>query len=180
MRKVLYILGQLKDSDAEWMASVGVQRHLGENTRLIQAGTHPGHLYFLLSGRLSIVDASAGVINELGSGEIVGEMSFVDATPPQVDVIAGEDSVVLEISRKTLEFKINKDADFGLRFYRAMSIFLADRVRTTVSRLGNRDDRALQKNRIDELDDEMLDNIGQAGERFSRMLKTLSSLEVDA
>lgn len=44
--------------------------------------------------------------------------------------------IVLAISREKLGAKIQRDPSFGLRFYKAIAFFLADRLRTTTGRLG--------------------------------------------
>jgi hypothetical protein len=63
---------------------------------------------------------------------------------------------------------------FGCRFYRALAIFLADRLRGTVRRRSGAD-TSLEGTAIlkDELDVEILDNLSLAGSRFDRMLKVL-------
>ena len=177
MRKVLYILGQLKDADIEWMAATGVPRRLRAGERLIRAGASPASLYLVLDGRLRVVDPHLGPLAELASGEIVGEMSFVDAAPPQAHVDAGDDAVVLELDRGELRDKLERDPAFGMRFYRALAIFMADRVRGTVRRLGYGEPGALDADTPldDELDEALMDTVSEAGERFRRLLRTLSA-----
>lgn len=179
MRKVLYMLGQLADSDIEWLAGAGRTRRLEAGTTLIRAGMPPAALYVVLEGELQVVDDRAGLLAELASGEIVGEMSFVDRTPPQASVIAGVEARVLEISRRALDARIEADAAFGMRFYRALSIFLADRLRGTVRRLGYGEAGDTQAAALleDELDESVLDGVSLAGERFGRLLRTLSGAQ---
>ena len=114
-----------------------------------------------------------GTISTLQSGEIVGEMSFVDSAPPQVNVVADVSSEVLDIDRAALAAKIDDDPSFGLRFYRALSMLLADRLRGTVSRLGYDSTRDLAPGAVmeDELEEAVVDNVSQAGDRFSRLLR---------
>lgn len=177
MRKVLFILGQLNDSDAEWIATTGAKVAVASETVLIKEGVIPPCLYILLEGKLNIDVSGVGVINELSVGEIVGEMSFVDSSPPQVNVVASGNCVVLELSRRSVQAKIDREPDFGLRFYRALSVFLADRLRGTVTRLGYQGEGSLGKKELleGELDDTIMDNVSQAGERFNRMLNTLAT-----
>ena len=100
-------------------------------------------------------------------------MSFVDSAPPQVNVVADVSSEVLDIDRAALAAKIDDDPSFGLRFYRALSMLLADRLRGTVSRLGYDSTRDLAPGAVmeDELEEAVVDNVSQAGDRFSRLLR---------
>lgn len=177
MRKVLIILGQLKDSDAEWMARAGVKRHVLSGTTIINEGTRSPYLYILLEGHLDIVDARLGRVANLGTGEIVGEMSFVDDAPPSASVIADGDCVVLELAHSDIEEHMGSDPGFGMRFYKALCFFLADRLRGTVRRLGYGESSGLDSEELleDELDDRLLDSVSLAGDRFDRMLRLLAS-----
>jgi len=68
-----------------------------------------------------------------------------------------------------------EDASFAARFYRAVAVFLADRLRNTVARLGYGAGQDLDENAeyAGELDFGVLDNVHLAGARFDRMLKRL-------
>src|SRR5438094_850101 len=114
MRKVLYILGQLSDSDIEWIGSVAVKKYLAPGEVLIKQGEPVDAVYIVLEGSLSVraQSDSDSEIARLGSGEIVGEMSFVDARPPLATVIALELSLVLSIPRTQLTDKLEEDAAF--------------------------------------------------------------------
>ena len=177
MRKVLFILGQLSDSDAEWMSRPGVRRAVEDGDILIRQGVPVASIFVLLEGQLRIEDEKLGVIAALGTGEIVGEMSFVDDAMPSASVISDGSSVVLELSHAAIDQRCETDPAFGMRFYKALSFFLADRLRGTVRRLGYGQGSALDSEDVleDELDEKLLDSVSLAGDRFDRMLKLLSS-----
>jgi len=181
MRKVLVILGQLRDTDAEWMARAGVKRAVGDGTSIIAEGVKSGQLYILLEGQLRIEDSRIGTIAMLGTGEIVGEMSFVDNAPPSASVVADGDCVLLELSHDDLNARMESEPGFGMRFYRALSFFLADRLRGTVQRFGYGQAGGLDTDDVleDELDDRLLDSISLAGDRFDRMLKLLAGARAE-
>jgi len=176
MRKVLIILGQLKDRDAEWMARNGEKRRFDDNSVLIRQGVRGGSIFILLDGALRIEDDKIGTIARLGTGEIVGEMSFVDDSPPSATVIADGPVSVLELSHAAITRRTEEDPAFGMRFYKALCFFLADRLRGTVRRLGYGDAAGLDSDDVldDELDEKLLDAVSLAGARFDRMLKLLS------
>jgi CRP-like cAMP-binding protein len=175
MRKVLYIFGLLTDADVEWIARTGVRRRVREGEVLIQEGRPVESVIFLLQGEFLVTAQAAGEVARLGVGEIVGEMSFVDSSPPSATVTAVGECLALFLDKEIVARKLEADVAFGCRFYRALAIFLADRLRGTVRRMGygavqDLDTQTLAK---DELDLGILDTVSMAGDRFDRMLKTL-------
>jgi CRP-like cAMP-binding protein len=175
MRKVLYIFGLLTDADVEWIARAGVRRRVRDQEVLIQEGRPVDSVIFLLQGELLVTAQAAGEIARLGVGEIVGEMSFVDSAPPSATVTALGECLVLFLDKETVARKLEIDVAFGCRFYRTLAIFLADRLRETVRRMGYgpMSDLGSQAVAKDELDMGILDTVSMAGDRFNRMLKTL-------
>jgi CRP/FNR family transcriptional regulator, cyclic AMP receptor protein len=175
MRKVLYILGQLSDDDIEWLIANGRQRQLGPGAVLIHEGLPIEALYILLDGALVVSAAASGSaeIARLGAGEIIGEISFVDTRPPSATVTALQPSIVFAVDRAQLYGKLERDPWFAARFYRSVSVFLADRLRNTVSQLGygTAPERASELEYQGELDPGVLDNVHLAGARFDRLLK---------
>lgn len=177
MRKVLYILGHLDDRDVDWLAHSGVKRCVPAGERLITEGRPISAVYIVLEGRLAVMVEKVGRVALLGAGEVVGEMSFVDSAPPSASVDALEDCVVLEIAKRDLTAKLTGDTGFSARFYKAMALFLADRLRQTVRHLGYGDGAVLDTDEVleDEVDDAILDSVSQAGDRFDRLLRAASS-----
>jgi CRP-like cAMP-binding protein len=135
MRKALFFLGILADSDVDWMISVSERRKIPAGVVLIHEGQPADAVYNVLEGMLAVSVAALDgrEIARLKCGDIVGEMSFVDSRPPSATVAAVEDSAVLSVPRALLATKLEQ-VDFAARFYRALSVFLADRLRNTVYR----------------------------------------------
>ena len=175
MRKVLYILGQLSDADMEWIGSVAVKRYLAPGEVLIKQGEPVDAVYIVLEGTLSVRGQADSEIAQLGSGEIVGEMSFVDARPPLATVVALEVSLVLAIPRTRLNAKLEEDTTFAAHFYRALASFLSYRLRDTTSMLGYGAQRQVSPVSDAELDDSLLDTVHLAGSRFERLLKSVAT-----
>ena len=176
MRKVLFLFGQLNDDDVEWMLRAGRRRALREGEVLIEQGVPVEDIYFLLEGRLAVwLKPRRGPEKEiarLNAGEIVGEMSFVDARPPSATVKAVEDSTVFGISKAILTAKLQADPGFAARFYRALAIYLSTTVRERHRALGYGSDSDFdEEDEGDELDPNVLDGVYLAGERFDRMVK---------
>jgi len=173
MRKVLFIFSQLSDGDVEWLAQAGDRVRFDAGTVLIPLGARVDNVYFVLDGRLAIRTKSGDSIALLESGEIVGEMSLVDPAPTTVSVEVVAESTLLRLSDASVREKLATDLGFASRFYRALCVFLADRMRQTTQRMGYgaATDDADAK---DELNEELLDNVHLAGARFDRMLKRLA------
>ena len=179
MRKALYILGQLTDLDIDWLIDVGQRQTVSGGTTLIQQGQSISSVYLTLDGLFSVVDETQGgeEVARLGSGEILGEMSFIDTNPPVASVRALRESHILAIPRLVLQQKLEQDTAFAARFYRALAIFLSDRLRATMRRLGygspedHIEEGILQE---DELDPSVLGQVHQAGNRFEHILKRLA------
>jgi CRP/FNR family cyclic AMP-dependent transcriptional regulator len=179
MRKVLYILGELSDSDVEWMIAHGRRERRAAGTVLIQEGGAIEALYILLEGQLVVsVGAQGRELARLGAGEVVGEVSFVDLRSPSATVKVTEDALLFSLPRDVLNAKLQSDGGFAARFYRALAVFLAYRLRDTVVQLGYGEERRLfreDERKEDELDSNVMDKVYLAGQRFDRILKRLAS-----
>ena len=173
MRKVLYILGQLSDSDVDWLASAGQRLRVEKGTQLITFGVSLSHVYIVLDGELSVQTSKRFELAKVSSGEILGEMSLVDSRPPSASVVVLQDAVVLALDKAVLQAKLDLDTGFSSRFYRAIAIFLSERMRSTVGRMGYGGPSDEASTDIDELDENVLDNVHLAGARFERLMKKL-------
>jgi len=175
MRKVLFIFGELTDADIEWMCEAGHTRSLAPGDRLVEAGTPLEEISLVLLGELGVY-AGSREIAVLAEGEIVGELSFLDARPPYATVQALEPSVVLAVPHSAVHERFARDPGFAGRFYRSLGIFLASRLRQTVGQLGvlgDEDGLAEDATSIDEIDPAVLDRTAIAGRRFERLRSRL-------
>lgn len=177
MRKVLYILGQLDDEDIEWMARKGRRFSTSPGQVLIHEGQPVSDLFFVLSGEVAVTVAGVGEVARLGRGEVVGEMSLVDSAPPSATVEAAGGAFVLAVDKGDLQARLSENPAFCGRFYKALAVFLADRLRSTTQRMNSRGGLKGGVVMEDELDESILDTISLAGARFEHMLTRLSRHE---
>jgi CRP-like cAMP-binding protein len=176
MRKALYLMGVLEDTDIEWIAQKGEQQRAHSDTVLIREGHSIGSLYILLDGQVTVSGAGR-MLASLSPGEIFGEISFVDSRLPMATVTAAKDSRLLAVSRDALQDKLGKDPWFASRFYKAIALFLADRLRTTSSHLGyGNPSQDSSDSEIDELDSGFMDCVSLAGLRFDKLQKKMRGL----
>ncbi len=163
MRKALFFLGILNDTDIDWMIASGIKREVAPGTAIIREGEGIDSLFLVLDGAFRVT--SRGVQSDLArrqSGEILGEISFVDRRPPMASVIAAEPSIVLAIPRAKLERHLVSDSGFASRFYHALATFLADRLRGSTASSGKTE----AGDDLDEIEPDTLDRISLAGTRF--------------
>jgi CRP/FNR family cyclic AMP-dependent transcriptional regulator len=178
MRKVLYILGQLDDTDIDWLARYGTRQVLRPGGVLIRQGEPTPNLYIVIDGSLDVTVDGVGSVARLLSGEIIGEMGFVDSSPPSATVSAVSEALLLAIPKEDLEEKIDAEPLFGFRFYKALALFLADRLRNTQrtrSANGGRSSASGQEVEADELDEKLLDTVAIAGDRFDRLVRAVTA-----
>lgn len=161
MRKALYILGELDDRDVIFLAGAGTVRRLAAGESLITAGREVRDLYFVTDGELDVIGASGQSLATLGLGDVVGEMSFVEKRPPDASVRASGEARVLAVPREAMLAEFARDPAKAARFYRALAVFLSDRLRSASGTSG------------DELDEGILDTFQQAGERLIRLIRML-------
>ena len=167
MRKVLFIFGQLTDTDVTRLAAIGRRKRVRAGAVLIQEGVPVETLYIVLDGELQ-VSRKGRSIARLGAGEVVGEMSFIDARPPSATVSEATVAVLYGVETAKLSRELADNVALAARFYKAIATFLSDRVRTATASDEDRSDGT-----ADELDDNVLDNVDRAGARFDALGRQL-------
>src|SRR5262245_44991757 len=115
MRKVLYILTKLSDDDVEWLSLAGERQWLEIGTTLIRAGEPVEALIFVLEGQVAVSIAGLGEVARLGSGEILGEMSLVDESPPSATVTVVAPTQILAVDKQRLVDRLESNAAFAAR-----------------------------------------------------------------
>lgn len=178
MKNVLYFLGELDDTDVEWLISAGQKERAAQGIALIREGEPIEYFYLVLDGLLSVTDIEVGgqELAQVGAGAVIGELGLIDSRPAASTVTTLQETVLLSIPKAEMQTRLAQNVGFAARFYRAMSLFLADRLRGTVTRLGSYaagQPLDPETSYDDELDEHMLDNISLAGDRFERILKRL-------
>ncbi len=172
MRKALELLGRLHDVDVEWLVENGSRRHVDAGAVLIHAGIPIDSLHIVLDGQFDVsIGRDSRHVARLLSGEVVGEISFVDPRPPAATVQALTNAHVLSIPRAKLSKKLNDDPPFAARFYLALASCMAARLRNTTDRLGYGSN--LLETNPDELDDSAMEEITVAASHFNSMLQRL-------
>ena len=147
MQNVRYIAAGLSDADMLWLLSVGKLKKLAVGERLVTAGKLPAELFFITDGKLDVLLEDGRLVAQLQQGDVVGEMSFVEQNPPGASVLASGPAEVLAIPRKLIVAHFEEEPLFAARFYRALAVFLSERLRDTTRavRLANEEELSRQK-----------------------------------
>src|SRR3989442_14480662 len=122
IRKAIYFMGALHDADVHWLATHGVTRFVPSGSVLIREGEPIESIFFPLDGELAVSITGGVQLATLQSGEMLGEISFVDSRPPLATVTATQNSYVLRIPRDVLRRQIDVDNGFAARFYLAAAV----------------------------------------------------------
>jgi len=170
LKKSLYMLGELTDQDMEWLVENGYRERLLSGADLIRQGEKADALYIVLEGELSILmDDILRVGVRLGVGEILGEISFVDDQLATATVRAVTPCIVLSVPRSRIDEKLAADTAFAARFYRALALFLAHRLRRSTL-LGYAED----SEDTEPLGDSVLEGVTIAGDRLRYLFDRLA------
>ncbi len=177
MKKVLYILGLLGDEDVDWLVSAGTRTRFPPGDALIREGVGNEALFLMISGTAG-VEAAGKQLGTVGAGEVLGEISLLDSRPPTATVRAKDEVIALKVPFASLRGKMDSDTKFASRFYKALGMFLAQRMRSvTLLATGHKleDGLADDVELPDEIDPEMLEEVTLAGARFRMLIDRLKS-----
>ena len=169
----MYLMGGLEDGDIQWLCTHGSQITLQAGGTLVSEGVPIDSVYVVLDGQLEVL-AGRKQVATLYAGEVIGEISLVDARPPLATVRAVQDCRLLSVPKDRLLRKLDNDRNFAANFYRAIALFLADRLRTTTTRLGY-GDPAQDVDAGEELDEALMNTVSLGTRRFDELLKRLSN-----
>lgn len=171
MARVLHMFAELDDSDIDWLIEASSRRNVRPGEVLVQEGQPTQQLYIVLQGRLSVTLANGTKLGELGAGEAIGELSFVDSRPPIASVRGLTDASVLAVSTARVSARLRTNVPFAARFYRALSVFIADRLRANLTQAAGATKHALDEDQLDtELSPEFLNGMSIAANRFDRVM----------
>ncbi|MEM7011754.1 MAG: cyclic nucleotide-binding domain-containing protein [Verrucomicrobiota bacterium] len=132
MNDALELLGELTPEDTDWLFSASEEERFESGATVIEEGSYPDFVYFVLTGILGVRISVWGdeLVAKVGAGELLGEMSFLHESQATATVEALEPSLLLKIPRLKLIGRIEADdTGFGARFYRAIALIVSRRLR---------------------------------------------------
>ncbi|NQV57416.1 MAG: cyclic nucleotide-binding domain-containing protein [Rhodospirillales bacterium] len=128
------VFGKLTGEDWQVIFDNGIRDEYMRNELILQQGQQNETLYFISDGEVRIERKEGGKILEmarLGIASVFGEMSFLEKSEVSADVVADCHVVILKADGPTIEKLIERDPEFGLRFYHSIAVSLSRRLRAT-------------------------------------------------
>ena len=129
---------------------------LDQGKHLITIGEMGNSMFLILEGKVKIVIPDSNndeiIVNQLGPGELVGEMSLIDQKPRSASVIALTELSALEFSRERFMKILKQHPEISIHMITAMS----NRMRFTLKYLEN---AVIWSKKISEGDFSFLDQV---------------------
>ncbi|BAW95388.1 signal transduction protein, CAP effector domain [[Synechococcus] sp. NIES-970] len=179
MQKVLFLFGELNDDDIDWLITTGEIAKIPPETVLIRENQPLENFYILLEGAVAVSIDLAGTARDIAvlkSGEIFGELSFIDQQLPSASVKTCEECLLLAVAQDKILNRLNQDIGFSARFNRAIATFLASRLRNTVRHLGEDKDFVFNQSFIsEEIPVVARESFNVATTRFDWLLRRVQS-----
>lgn len=125
-------LDRMTEAERQRLIAAAQPIQLARGAYLMRRGDPGGDLYLVQQGELEIVDTRSRpevVLDGIGPGGLVGEMSFLDQEPRAADVRAASDVRALYWERGALNMVLMADPELSSSFFQAMSAGLIDRLR---------------------------------------------------
>jgi NTE family protein len=95
-------------------------RRIKRGETLIEDGSEADTLYFVLSGRFTVV-AGGKPIAEIGSGEPIGEVAFFGGGTRSASVVAARESDILELSRDAYQAALDREPQLSSAIITALA-----------------------------------------------------------
>jgi CRP/FNR family transcriptional regulator, cyclic AMP receptor protein len=127
-------LERLEPADREKLLALAQKRTYAPQEELIVEDEPTTKLIILRSGIGRVTKNHLGArvpLRHVGPGEVLGELSFVDAHPASAGVVAQEQIEAEVLDGAELRGLLTSDQALGLHVYRALSITLAERLRSS-------------------------------------------------
>lgn len=110
----------------DWIKPFTHQRRLTKGQTLFSKGEKADAMYFVVSGKLSLMEAQI----VLGVGAVVGELGFISPDQTRTQTVEClEDTTVLMISYDKVEELYFQNPEFGFYFLRLATARLFDNIR---------------------------------------------------
>ncbi len=129
-------LDRFSPRDRERLLAAAATIRLGRGEVLLRRGEKGGDLFRVAEGELEVVDTRSQpviVLDVVGKGSVLGEMSFLQESVRSADVRAPEGATLLRWERAQLLRMLDQEPLLAAGFYRALATLLAERSKATVA-----------------------------------------------
>ncbi len=122
-----HVFAVLDEASLEKLAEGARHCSFDPGEPIVEQGAHGRSLYVILSGRVRVVGRPAGIyageilLDELGPGDVFGELSSIDDQPHSATVLAVTPTDCLRIPRSRLLEALASSPAFSLRLLRTLA-----------------------------------------------------------
>ena len=117
-------------NDWALVADKAARRQFKAGEKIVEQGKRTHGLYLLLKGSASVQIPPP---RDIGSGEVCGEISFLDELPASATVVANEAVEAYYLDRLTLHSLFELFPHLGSRFYQSLAVILSRRLREVIA-----------------------------------------------
>ena len=131
LRNLPFFLG-LGDGELRKIARLFSQKLYRAGERIFAKGDSGNEAYVVMRGQIDIVlQEGKDPIAQFGSGEIFGELAFLDNSPRTALAIATQPSILLVMQRGSFHALTQREPHLGLVVMRNIALELSNRLRKT-------------------------------------------------
>jgi len=115
---------ELREDFFDALAQKVRKRILNRDEILFNKGDVGNSLFIINSGRVKIVTQDSQnnevILNQVGAGEVIGEMALLDYEPRSAGVVALEETSVMELSREDFMEILSRQPELALSIIRSL------------------------------------------------------------
>jgi CRP/FNR family cyclic AMP-dependent transcriptional regulator len=104
------------------ISALMVEAERPAGTHLTREGKDGGLLFVLLDGMAEVVAGDGKVINRLGTGDVIGELSLIDGKTRSASVLAVTDVRILTLASDDFFKLVRRSPNFVRNLLRALSL----------------------------------------------------------
>ena len=135
----LDIFEHLRPADTHWILGSSELKTIAANSVLVREDDPSDTIFFIADGLFDVYvfgDPGSQIkVGQLGPGEVIGEISWLDHKPVSATVRAVETSSVIALSTALLDAKLDEDPAFAARLFRSIATLTAERLRKTTAQV---------------------------------------------
>jgi extracellular factor (EF) 3-hydroxypalmitic acid methyl ester biosynthesis protein len=135
MFQALGFFANFSPAHVDWLVANSQSRTFIQEAVLVKEGDRDTSIHFITSGVFDVVLTGGTRVAQLGAGEVVGEISWLDETTPSATIRAVENGEVLSIAHATLNAHLAESPVFASQFHRAVAKLATQRLRAANAKL---------------------------------------------
>ena len=131
LRLTKHRIEYLTEADYKMILDQSTLMTFARHQVLIQRGKLSKMVYLVLSGKVTI-EGFSEKIAQIGPGEVIGEMAFLESSLPSATAVAETDVEAFGIEYGTLSELFERHSDLASHFYKSVAVNLSRRLRELI------------------------------------------------